>query len=110
MENLQTSPDVFDLIVDETAVTGWHQYIKQQPEGEAVDNLISFHRKHIAATMNMAAAADGGLFLTDIPDTDLTVLEVRIGQKCSIGLYSRSEASEIAGLILEILGASTTHH
>lgn len=109
MEN-KMSPDIFDLMVDETAMNAWIGYIWQQPEGEAVDNLIGYHRQHIARTTNAAAAADGGLFLTDIPDTDLTVLEVRIGEKRSIGLYSRSEASEMAGLILEILGANTAHH
>lgn len=110
MGNVIVNFDVFDLIVDETAATGFNQYVEQQPEGKAVDSLMTFHRKHIAATTD-AAAANGGLFLTDIPDADLTVLEVRLGAKVSIGLYSRNEASQVAGLILEILGAQAeTHH
>lgn len=100
-----------NFIIDETAIEEWRKYMGNRTMNEAFIDVKNYHSQHIAATLNLAAVADGGLFLTDIPNTDLTVLEVRLADKGSIGLYSRAEASSLAGLILDILGAqAATHH
>lgn len=99
------------IIMDETAWASYLDYRQGRPDYEIIQEIEDYHRQHIAATLNLAAVADGGLFLTDIPNTDLTVLEVRLADRVSIGLYSRAEASSLAGLILDILGAqAATHH
>lgn len=99
------------IIMDETAWASWLDYRKDRPGLEVLQEVAAIHQQHIASTMNLGAVADGGLFLTDIPNTDLTVLEVRVGDQSSIGLYSHAEASSLAGLILDILGAqAATRH
>lgn len=103
--------EIPDLIVDETALAAWWKYVEGHPGADAKQLIIDHHRKHLAETMNLQSIADGGLFLTDVPNLDLTLLEVRFGERGTIGLYSRKEASQVAGLILDILGAkSATHH
>lgn len=100
-----------NLIVDETALPAWWKYVEGHPGADTVALIVEQHRKHLAETLNLQSMEHGGLFLTDIPNLDLTVLEVRFGKSGSMALYSRKEASQVAGLILDILGAkSETRH
>lgn len=104
MEKLSDS----DMIIDGSAVSRWYEYIGNRSITEAFSEIITIHKSH-TASINLVEVDgfDGGMFMTDIPNSDLAILEIRINQKTSLGLYSQNEAREVAIVIMNALGIQT---
>lgn len=100
------------FVVDVSAVEEWWRYVdhfETHLGKDARTTIIEQHRQHVKTTSPIAAE-NGGIFLTDIPDFDLTMMEIRFGKVGSLGLYSQKEASEREALVLEILNAASAAH
>lgn len=93
------------IIMDETAWPLWLIYIESRSEVAALQELSHLHQRN-KSKMNLVDVDGfgGGMFLTDIPDSEMALLEVCFGNKSSLGLYSRNEAREIAVLVMNALG------
>lgn len=93
------------LIMDETAWKSWLRYIETRSEAAALQEIADLHKQHTSRTsLTEADGFGGGIFLTEIPETDLAVLEVQFKDQYSIGLYSQAEAHRIAMIIMSALG------
>lgn len=92
-----------DLIIDETAVAVIRRGIGSST-CQTLQQIMDYHREHTGLDVYVKTDDGGGMFLTEIPQSDLAVLEVRFPGKRSIGLYSRSEGNAIANLIMRALG------
>lgn len=66
--------------------------------------VVSYHDMHAERAYGQMDSACG-LVLTDIPETDLSVLEVRADDgKASLHLFSRDEGLAMAHCIMNALG------
>lgn len=96
-----------ELLIDNSALKHLQVYLGDKTPTEAIGGMLVYHRQHIAAELQNIVeyvGMGGGMFLTDIPDSELALLEVRMGDESSIGLYSKDEAREIAITIMNALG------
>lgn len=91
------------LIVDQTAFAAWSEYVERHPAQDAYRMVVDFHRLHADSAYGVMQSQEG-LVLTDIPEVDLSVLEVRANGKSSLHLYSRTEGLAMAHCIIDALG------
>lgn len=91
------------LIVDQTAFAAWAEYVERHPAQDAYRMVVDFHRDHADRAYSQMEYPEG-LVLTDIPETDLALLEVRASGKSSLHLYSRNEGLAMAHCIMDALG------
>lgn len=91
------------LIVDQTAFATWAEYVERHPAQDAYRMVVDFHNLHADQAYNDMEYPEG-LVLTDIPETDLALLEVRANGKSSLHLYSRNEGLAMAHCIIDALG------
>ncbi len=97
--------EIATVIMDESAWPLWLTYIETRSETAALQDMLDYHKAHVEkANLVEVDGFGGGLYLTDIPDAGLTLLEIRIGDKSSLGLYSQTEAREIAVIVMNALG------
>lgn len=91
------------FVVDETAAATWAAYIEARPAQDVYRMVVDFHNVHADRAYD-EMAYECGLVLTDIPEIDLSLLEVRADGKSSLHLYSRTEGLAMAHCIMNALG------
>lgn len=92
------------LVVDETAQKDWINYIERHPGQDAYQMVVAFHDVHASRAYG-SMDFQCGLVLTDIPESDLSLLEVRSEDgNASLHLFSREEGLAMAHCIMNALG------
>lgn len=91
------------LTVDDSAWKAWVNYCESDPERDTYGLVLRLHDEHVMRSLG-GEIFDCGLYLTDVPEQDLTVLELRSGDLSGLYLYSRSEAVAMAHCIMDRLG------
>jgi hypothetical protein len=94
------------LNVDETAMKAWINFVERHPDQDSYRLVLNLHDEHVNRTI-ANEQFDCGLYLTDVPEADLTVLGIYNEGKAALRLYSREEAVKMAHCIMNALGMSS---
>lgn len=96
-----------EMIVDETAKPELDRMEKEQPEINPIAWAFAKHEEHVAQLQISDIEGDYGcMILTEIDGCDLSMLQVFMPSRSSLGIYSRKEGEAVATAILKVLDTS----
>jgi len=90
--------------IGETARVEWERYRGDVSQAAAVLGMMAQHTAHLAAVYRdgVVSPTDDGVFITDIPDYDLTVVDAyfpSLNQR-QVGIFSRKVALQVGQVML----------
>lgn len=90
--------------IGETAQAEWLRYRGDVSQSAAILGILAQHTAHLDAVYKdgVVSPTDDGVFITDIPDYDLTVVDAyfpTLNQR-QVGIFSRKVAEQVGQVML----------
>lgn len=99
--NYETAPKTISIA--ETALAEWKRFKGHRSKDQAIKALIKLHMKHLCGltVQHDIPLAMGGLFVTDIPGFDLSLVDANFPhlRQRHVSLFTRRGVAVIIGLL-----------